>query len=46
MFPKVTLKLFDGSLDKFTHNKAISKINESFQVKKEDKDFLRTLRRR
>jgi 3-methyladenine DNA glycosylase AlkD len=46
MFPKVTLKLFDGSLDKFTHNKAISKINESFQVKKADKDFFRTLRRR
>ena len=37
-FPKETLTLFDGSLDKFTNNKAISKIRDSFRVTKEDKE--------
>ncbi len=38
--------LLQGRLDKFTHNKAIQKICESFRVPKEDKDMLRRLKRR
>lgn len=43
-FPKVTLNLFDGSLDKFTNNKAISKIRESFRVSEVDKEMIKQYR--
>ena len=33
-----------NSLDKFTHNKAISKCRDSYQVSSEDKELLKTLR--
>ena len=40
-----TIKYFkNNKLDKFTHNKAISKCRESFQVSAEDKEFLKILR--
>lgn len=40
-----TLKYFkNNKLDKFTHNKAISKCRESFQVSAEDKEMLKDLR--
>lgn len=45
-YPEETVKLFDGRLDKFTHNKAISKICDSLQVPKEEKDYLRSFRRK
>ncbi len=45
-YPEETLRLFDGRLDKFTHNKAISKICDSMQVPKEKKDYLRSFRRK
>ena len=34
-----------GTLEKFTHNKAISKCRDSYQVSLEDKEFLKTLRK-
>ena len=34
-----------GRLDKKTHNKAIQKAIESYRLEKEQKDFLRTLRK-
>ena len=37
--------LLRNNLDKWTHNKAIQKIKESFRVGKEDKDILVTLKR-
>lgn len=37
--------LLEGSLDDFTHNKAIQKIRESFRVSKEEKDQVKKLRR-
>ena len=36
-FPKRTVELFDGRLDKFTNNKSISKIRDSFRVTDEQK---------
>ena len=35
----------NNKLNKFTHNKAISKIHDSYRVSKEDKDYLNTLRK-
>lgn len=37
--------LQENNLDKFTQNKAIQKICESYRVKKEDKDMLRMLKK-
>lgn len=37
--------LQNNKLNKFTHNKAISKIHDSYRVSKEDKAYLNTLRR-
>lgn len=45
-FPEKTLKFFENNkLDKFTYNKSIQKIIESNRVPKEEKDFLRTMKR-
>ena len=45
-FRDKTLKYFkNNSLDKFMHNKAISKCRDSFQVSSEDKEMLKDLRR-
>ncbi len=45
-YPKQTLKFIQkNKLNKFTHNKAISKIHDSFRVSKEDKEYLNTLRK-
>lgn len=42
-----TLKFLENDkLGKFTHNKAISKINDSLRVNVEDKTYLKTLRKR
>lgn len=43
-FPSKTMILFDGRLDKFTNNKAISKIRESFRVSKEQKEIIKNYR--
>lgn len=44
--PKETLKFVkQNNLNKFTHNKAISKIHDSFRVSKEDKEYLNRLRK-
>ncbi len=46
-FPDKTLEYLKNSpLDDFCHNKSISKIIESYRVSKEDKDKLRSLKRR
>ena len=46
-YPKETLKFIkQNNLNKFTHNKAISKIHDSYRVSKEDKEYLNALRRR
>lgn len=46
-FPKPTEKFIkNNKLNKFTHNKAISKIRESYRISKEDKDYLNTLKRK
>lgn len=37
--------LKDNKLNKFTQNKAISKIRDSYRVEKEEKDFLNTLKK-
>lgn len=39
-FPNKTLELFDGRLDRFTNNKAISKIRESFRVNQSLKEMV------
>lgn len=45
-FRNKTLKfILNNSLDKFTHNKSIQKIIESYRVSEEDKQYLRTLKR-
>ena len=45
-FPKETLPfLLQNRLDDFTHNKAIQKMTESRKAGKEEKEFLRTLKR-
>ena len=44
-FPKETLEFIKkNNLNKFTQNKAISKIHDSYRVSKEDKEYLNTLR--
>ena len=46
-FKDKTLKfILNNNLDIFTHNKAIQKIIESYRVSKEDKEYLRTLKRK
>ncbi len=46
-FPNETLEFIkNNKLNKFTHNKAISKIHDSYRVSKNDKDYLNTLRRK
>lgn len=46
-YPKETLKFIrNNNLNKFTHNKAISKIHDSYRVCKEDKEYLNELRRK
>ena len=45
-FPKETTKFFKkNNLNSFTQNKAISKIHDSYRVSKEEKDYLKTLRK-
>ena len=34
-----------NKLNKFTQNKSISKINDSYRVSKEDKEYLKKLRK-
>lgn len=36
----------NNNLNKFTHNKAISKIHDSYRVSKEEKEYLNSLRRK
>ena len=38
--------LKNNKLDDFTHNKAIQKIIESYRVTKEEKEFIKTLKRK
>lgn len=46
-FPNLTQKfILKNNLNNFTHNKAISKIRESYRVSKEEKEFLTTLKRK
>ncbi|MDE5888695.1 MAG: DNA alkylation repair protein, partial [Bacilli bacterium] len=46
-FPQHTEKFIKSNkLNKFTHNKAISKIRESLRVSKEEKNYLNTLKRK
>lgn len=46
-FPEKTESLLkNNDFDDFTHNKAISKIRDSFRVSKEDKERLKSLRRK
>ena len=45
-FPLETIEFFkDNNLDVITHNKAIQKSRESRRVSKEDKEFIKTLKR-
>ena len=44
-YPEETKKFIQkNNLNKFTHNKAISKIHDSFRVSKEDKEYLNKFR--
>ncbi|MDL2280474.1 DNA alkylation repair protein [Selenomonadales bacterium OttesenSCG-928-I06] len=46
-FPDLTLEfLKNNNLDKFTHNKSIQKIIESYRVEKADKELVSQMRRR
>lgn len=46
-FPQETTKyLIKNKLNKFTQNKSISKIRDSYRVSKEEKDYLNTLKRK
>lgn len=46
-FPKETKTFIQkNNLNKFTHNKAISKIHDSYRVSKEEKEYLNTLRKK
>lgn len=46
-FPEKTLAfLHENRLDDFTYNKSISKMTESYRVPEEDKDMLRSLKRK
>ena len=45
-FPKETHPVLEqGSLDTFTHNKAIQKMLESYRISKEEKEILRVLKK-
>ena len=45
-FPEETLIFIkNNNLNTFTHNKAISKIHDSYRVSKDDKEYLNTLRK-
>lgn len=43
---ETTVFLQKNNLNKFTHNKAISKIHDSYRVSKEEKEYLNTLRKK
>ena len=44
-FPKETTQFIQkNNLNKFTHNKAISKIHDSYRVSEDEKEYLNTLR--
>ena len=46
-YPQKTKEFLQkNNLNKFTHNKAISKIHDSYRVSKEDKEYLNTLRKK
>ncbi len=46
-YPKDTLKyLHNCQLDDFTYNKSIQKVRESFQVSKEEKEYLKSIKRK
>ena len=46
-FPEKTRRLLENnSMDDFTHNKAIQKIRESYQVRREEKDELGRMKRK
>ena len=46
-YPEETTKyLKKNKLNKFTQNKAISKIHDSYRVSKEEKEFLNTLKKK
>ena len=46
-FPKETTEFIkENNLNKFTHNKAISKIHDSFRVSIDEKEFLNSLRKK
>lgn len=46
-YPKETLEFIKhDNLNRFTHNKAISKIHDSYRVNQEDKEYLNGLRRK
>lgn len=46
-YPQSTEKyLKNNKLNKFTHNKSISKIRESYRISKETKEYLNTLKRK
>lgn len=45
-YPEKTKEFLKGNhMDDFTHNKSIQKIRESFRVSKEDKEWVKTLKR-
>jgi len=45
-FPLETVELLrKNSLDKFTHNKAVQKIRESFRISEADKELVKTLKK-
>lgn len=43
-FPQNVLSVLDGRLDRFTHNKTISKIIDSYRVQEEEKKKIKELR--
>ena len=46
-FPKETVVFLQkNNLNKFTHNKAISKIHDSYRVSRQEKEYLNTLRKK
>ena len=46
-FPEKTSRLLENNgMDDFTHNKAIQKIRESYQVSREEKEELGRLKRK
>lgn len=46
-FPEMTLPYLKANhLDDFTHNKALQKITESLKVSKEEKEYIRTMKRK